>query len=123
MISRRGFIGGVAAGAGLMRGAMQGGKRPNIVFVFSDDHAYQAISCYDGRLNRTPNIDRIAHEGVRFDNALVTNSICAPSRAVVLTGKYSHLNGIIDNRQRFDGSQQTMPKLLRGAGYQTALFG
>jgi arylsulfatase A-like enzyme len=123
MIDRRRFLGTMASGGGLLRGAAQGAKRPNIIFVFSDDHAYQAISCYDGRLNQTPNIDRIAREGVRFDNALVTNSICAPSRAVVLTGKYSHLNGIIDNRQRFDGSQQTMPKLLRQAGYQTALFG
>jgi arylsulfatase A-like enzyme len=119
MITRRGFLGSVPA----LPALAQTGKRPNIVFVFSDDHAYQAISAYDGRLNRTPHIDRIAREGVRFDNALVTNSICAPSRAVVLTGKYSHLNGVIDNRQSFNGAQQTFPKLLRAAGYQTALFG
>lgn len=119
MITRRGFLGSLPA----LPALGQAGKRPNIVLVFSDDHAYQAISAYDGRLNRTPNIDRIAREGVRFDNALVTNSICAPSRAVVLTGKYSHLNGVIDNRQRFDGEQQTFPKLLKAAGYQTALFG
>jgi arylsulfatase A-like enzyme len=98
-------------------------RRPNIIFIFSDDHAYQAISAYDRRLIHTPNIDRLAREGVRFDNALVTNSICAPSRAVILTGKYSHLNGVLDNRQTFDGSQQTFPKLLRAAGYQTAIFG
>ena len=111
----------VLGGAIAAKGAQ--GKRPNILFLFSDDHAYQAISAYDGRLNRTPNIDRIGREGVRFDNCLVTNSICAPSRAVIQTGKYSHKNGLLDNRQTFDGAQQTMPKLLRAAGYKTALFG
>ncbi len=97
--------------------------KPNIIFVFTDDHAYQAISAYGSMINHTPNIDRIAREGMRFDRALVTNSICAPSRAVILTGKYSHLNGVLDNRLRFDGSQQTFPKLLQAAGYQTAIFG
>ncbi len=99
---------------------------PNILFIFSDDHAYQAISAYgDARkLNQTPNIDRLAHEGMIFNRALVPNSICGPSRACVLTGKYSHLNGFYDNnRGRFDGSQPTMPKLLQAAGYQTALIG
>ena len=67
--------------------------RPNILFIMSDDHAYQAISAYDNRLIQTPNIDRIANEGVLFTNSCVTNSICAPSRAVILTGKHSHLNG------------------------------
>jgi arylsulfatase A-like enzyme len=93
------------------------------VFIFSDDHAFQAISAYGSRLNKTPNIDRLASEGMRFDRAMVTNSICAPSRAVILTGKYSHLNGLRDNRVTFDGSQQTFPKLLRQAGYQTAIVG
>jgi len=97
--------------------------RPNIVFIFSDDHAYQAVSAYGSGLNHTPNIDRLAREGMIFHSALVTNSICAPSRAVILSGKYSHLNGVIDNRLHFDGSQQTFPKLLRGAGYQTAIVG
>lgn len=97
--------------------------KPNIIFIFTDDHAYQAISAYGSMINHTPNIDRIAREGMRFDRALVTNSICAPSRAVILTGKYSHLNGVLDNRLRFDGSQQTFPKLLQAAGYQTAMFG
>ncbi|HUF08215.1 MAG TPA: sulfatase [Rhodothermales bacterium] len=100
--------------------------RPNILFMFSDDHAFQAISAYGGRLADvapTPQIDRIAEEGIRFDRAYVTNSICAPSRAVVLTGKYSHLNGVIDNAVPFDGSQQTFPKLLRDAGYETAFIG
>jgi arylsulfatase A-like enzyme len=98
-------------------------KSPNILFIFTDDHAYQAISAYGSMINHTPQIDRLAREGMLFRNALVTNSICAPSRAVILTGKYSHLNGVIDNAVPFDGSQQTFPKLLQKAGYQTALFG
>ncbi len=98
--------------------------RPNIVFIFSDDHAYQAVSAYGHNLNQTPNIDRLAKEGVRFDRCLVPNSICGPSRATVLTGKYSHLNGFYNNtNSRFDGSQVTMPKLLKQAGYQTAIVG
>ena len=97
--------------------------RPNILFVFTDDHAYQAISAYGSMINHTPHLDRIARDGMRFDRALVTNSICAPSRAVILTGKYSHLNGVLNNRLEFDGSQQTFPKLLQAAGYQTAIFG
>ncbi len=98
-------------------------ERPNILFIMSDDHAYQAISCYDGRLNTTPHIDRLAKGGVRFERSYCTNSICAPCRAVLLTGAYSHVNGVVDNAVRFDGSQITFPKLLREAGYQTALFG
>ncbi len=96
---------------------------PNIIFIMSDDHAYQAISCYDSSLNQTPNIDRLAKEGVRFTNSFCTNSICGPSRAVMLTGKYSHINGQIDNHVTFDGSQQTFPKLLQNSGYQTAMIG
>lgn len=96
---------------------------PNILFVFADDHAYQAISAYGSRINRTPNLDRLGESGMIFDRALVTNSICAPSRAVILTGMYSHLNGVLDNRLEFDGSQQTFPKLLQAAGYQTAMIG
>jgi arylsulfatase A-like enzyme len=96
---------------------------PNIIFIMSDDHAAQAISAYGSKINKTPNIDRIANEGIRFDNCFCTNGICAPSRAVILTGKHSHLNGIIDNRKEFDGSQQTFPKLLQQAGYQTAMIG
>ncbi len=98
-------------------------KRPNIVFIMSDDHAYQAISAYDNRLIHTPHIDRIANEGMLFANASVTNSICAPSRAVILTGKHSHLNGKIDNRSPFDTTNVTFPQLLQKAGYQTAMFG
>lgn len=98
-------------------------ERPNIVFIMSDDHAYQAISAYSDRLMQTPNIDRIANEGMLFTNACVTNSICAPSRAVILTGKHSHLNGKIDNHSPFDTSNMTFPQLLHDAGYQTAMFG
>ena len=97
--------------------------RPNIVFIMSDDHAYQAISAYDDKLIQTPHIDRIANEGMLFTNASVTNSICAPSRAVILTGKHSHINGKIDNRSPFDTTNVTFPQLLQKAGYETAMFG
>ncbi|MDP3002693.1 MAG: sulfatase-like hydrolase/transferase, partial [Bacteroidales bacterium] len=102
--------------------------RPNIVYIMSDDHAYQAISAYGGPLKDyapTPNIDRIANNGIRFNRCLVTNSISGPSRAVILTGKYSHLNGFTRNEGQapFDGSQQTFPKLLQAAGYNTAMIG
>jgi len=96
---------------------------PNILFIMSDDHAEQAISAYGSKMIETPHIDRIAKEGILFKNSFVTNSICAPSRAVLLTGKYSHLNGLRDNRDQFDGSQQTFPKLLQKAGYQTSVIG
>ena len=72
-------------------------NQPNILFIFSDDHAYQAVSAYGSGLNKTPNIDRLATEGVRFDRCYVTNSICGPSRACILTGKYSHKNGFCTN--------------------------
>ena len=122
MIDRRTFLGSLMAAAA-SRMPAQTKRPPNILFMFSDDHAFQAISAYGHGLNQTPNIDRIAHEGVRFDQCLVTNSLCAPSRAVVLTGKYSHINGLKDNRDVFDGSQPTLPKLLRTAGYQSAMIG
>lgn len=98
-------------------------KLPNIIFIMSDDHAYQAISAYGHGLNNTPNIDRLAHEGVLFQNSFVTNSICAPSRATMLTGKFSHKNGQIDNIHVFDGGQSTFPKILKNNGYNTALVG
>ncbi len=98
-------------------------KRPNILFIMSDDHAYQAISAYQNHLIETPNIDRIAREGMLFTNACVTNSICAPSRATILTGKHTHINGKIDNRMLFDTTQMTFPQLFQQAGYQTAMFG
>jgi arylsulfatase A-like enzyme len=101
-------------------------RPPNVLLIFSDDHAYQAISSYNDprHLIETPSIDRLAKEGMRFDRCIVPNSICGPSRATVLTGKYSHRNGFYNNtNSRFDGSQVTFPKLLRGAGYQTAIIG
>ncbi len=98
-------------------------KRPNIIFIMSDDHAYQAISAYSNKLIETPNIDRIANEGILFTNACVTNSICAPSRATILTGKHTHLTGKIDNRFPFDTTNVTFPQILHDAGYQTAMFG
>lgn len=98
-------------------------KKPNILFLFTDDHAVQAISAYGSRVNKTPNIDRIARNGAIFVNSFCANSICAPSRACVLTGKHSHMNGLRDNRDTFDGGQVTFPKLLQAAGYQTALIG
>ncbi len=96
---------------------------PNIIFIMSDDHAYQAISAYSDHLIQTPNIDRIASEGMLFSNACVTNSICAPSRATILTGKHCHLHGKIDNVLPFDTTQVTFPQLFQQAGYQTAMFG
>ncbi|HSI35273.1 MAG TPA: sulfatase [Tepidisphaeraceae bacterium] len=98
---------------------------PNILYIMSDDHASHAISAYGSKINKTPNLDRLAREGIRFDNAFVTNALCGPSRACLLTGKYSHLNGFPDNRNnaKFDGSQQTFNKLLGKAGYQTAVVG
>ena len=101
-------------------------QAPNIIFIMTDDHAWQAVSAYNERLAETaptPNIDRLAEEGMRFDRCLVTNSICGPSRATILTGKYGHLNGFYSNAMSFDGSQQTFPKLLQKGGYQTAIIG
>ena len=101
----------------------QPAKPMNILYIMTDDHSFQTISAYDKRYIQTPNIDRIANEGVRFTNSFVANSISGPSRACMLTGKHSHKNGFIDNAHTFDGSQQTFPKLLRKAGYQTAMIG
>ena len=98
-------------------------QKPNILFIMSDDHAYQAVSAYGYELNETPNIDRLANEGAIFTRACVTNSICAPSRAVLLTGKHSFINGKVDNVQPFDWSQDNFPKLLQANGYQTAMIG
>lgn len=98
-------------------------QRPNIIYIMSDDHDADAISAYSKKLISTPNIDRLANEGVRFNKAFVGNSICAPARATLLTGQHSHKNGIKDNRTRFDSSKTTIAHLLSGAGYQTALIG
>jgi N-acetylglucosamine-6-sulfatase len=97
--------------------------KPNVVFIFSDDHATQAISAYGSKINHTPNIDRIAKEGALFKTNFCTNSICGPSRASILTGKHSHLNGFKRNGNRFDPDQMTFPKLLQKVGYKTAVFG
>ena len=100
--------------------------KPNIVWMFSDDHAYQAIGAYGGRFekeNLTPNIDTLAKDGMVFDRAYVANSICAPSRATLLTGKHSHLNGKYDNRGGFNHDQQQFQKILQKSGYQTAMIG
>jgi arylsulfatase A-like enzyme len=115
----------LAAGTGLMTCAHteKSPKQPNIIFIMSDDHAYQAISAYGYGLNKTPNIDRLAREGVLFSRACVTNSLCAPCRATLLTGKYSHLNGKVDNRTIFDWNQPNFAKILQANGYQTALIG
>ncbi len=100
-------------------------KHPNIVFIMSDDHAYQAISAYGSDLIKTPNIDRIANEGMRFDDCFVTNSLCSPSRAVILTSMYSHLTGARDNSfsMRLDSGIVTYPMILHQSGYQTAIVG
>ncbi|MEM7010643.1 MAG: sulfatase [Verrucomicrobiota bacterium] len=100
--------------------------RPNILFIFTDDHAPHAIGAYDGWLksvNPTPNIDKLAAEGMVFENSFCTNSICGPSRAVIQTGKHSHKNGFMNNGNTFDWDQQTFPKLLQKAGYETAIYG
>ena len=135
-MNRRDFIRGAGLGlvglglsgrvGGLVAGAAASAQRPNIVWIFSDDHAYQAIGAYGGRLkklNPTPNIDALAAEGMRFDRSYVGNSICAPSRGTLLTGKHSHLHGMTANGTRFDHGQQTFPKILQKAGYQTAMIG
>ena len=98
-------------------------KRPNILFIMSDDHASHAMSCYGSRINRTPHLDRIAEGGMRFDNCFCTNSICTPSRAAILAGTYNHVNGVTTLATHMDNRLLTFPKLLQGAGYQTAIVG
>ncbi len=97
--------------------------RPNILYIMSDDHDANAISAYNQTYIKTPNIDRIAKEGIQFNRSFVGNSLCGPARATLLTGLHSHKNGFIDNNSRFDGTQMTMPKLMQQAGYQTAVIG
>ncbi|MEW2921670.1 sulfatase [Muricauda sp. ANG21] len=124
----------VLAGLLLVLACKQEGKseeevakgQPNIIFIMSDDHAFQAISAYGHELSKlapTPNIDRIAKNGALFRNNFCTNSICGPSRAVILTGKHSHINGFRMNGERFDGNQPTLPKHLKKLGYETAIIG
>ncbi len=127
-LKKLGFMAGSASAISILPscesiGQIAGRKRPNIIFIMTDDHASHALSCYGSKINQTPNLDRIAEEGMLFSNSFCTNSICAPCRAVILTGKYSHINGVIDNRKKFDGSQQTFPKLLQEVDYETAMIG
>ncbi|MCY4064318.1 MAG: sulfatase [Chloroflexi bacterium] len=98
-------------------------ERPNILFIMSDDHASHAISCYGSRINQTPNLDRIADEGMRFDNVFCTNSICTPSRAAILTGTYNHVNGVTTLSTPMDNRLPTFVKDLQASGYQTGMFG
>lgn len=98
-------------------------KPLNIIYIMTDDHTRQMMSSYDQRHIQTPNLDRIADEGVLFSNAFVANSISGPSRACLLTGKHSHKNGKLDNFTQFDGNQQTVQELLQGVGYETAMIG
>ena len=106
----------------VLAGPASAADRPNIIFIMSDDHAAHAIGAYGSRVNTTPNIDRLAREGMRFDNVFVTNSICTPSRAAILTGQYSHRNGVpVFNR--FDSSRQTVARLLQAGGYYTGMIG
>jgi arylsulfatase A-like enzyme len=105
-----------------LAGTAAAASRPNILYIMADDHAAHAISAYGSKVNKTPQIDRIAKEGMRLNNCFVTNSICTPSRASILTGKYSHINGVpVFNR--FDGSQPTLAKYLQAAGYHTGMIG
>ena len=92
-------------------------KRPNIIFIMADDHAAHAMSCYGSRINETPHLDRIADGGMRFDNCFCTNSICAPSRAAILTGQYNHVNGVETLFCTLDNQRITFPRLLQGDGY------
>ena len=116
--------GAIIAGGSLTSCQKKEQKQYNIVYIMTDDHSFQTMSCYDGRYTETPNLDRIAGEGVRFTNSFVANSLSGPSRACMITGKHSCANGFYDNTNCvFDASQQTFPKLLQGAGYQTAVIG
>ena len=115
---------GIPAPATPQRATGEEAVRPNIIYIMTDDHTAQMMSCYDTRFVETPNLDRIARDGVRFTQSFVANSLSGPSRACMITGKHSHKNGFTNNEYGiFDGSQQTMPKLLRAAGYETALIG
>jgi len=97
--------------------------RPNILFIMTDDHAAHALSCYGSRINTTPNLDRIANEGMRFNNCFCTNSLCEPSRAAILTGTYNHVNGVTTIGAHIDNRQENVAKVLQRNGYQTAVIG
>jgi arylsulfatase A-like enzyme len=118
--NRREFLGLLGA-AGAAMGA--GRERPNIIYMMADDHAAHAISAYGSRINSTPNIDRIATGGMRMTNCFCTNSICTPSRAAILTGQYSHKNGVYTLADRLDPNRNTVAKELQKLDYQTAMIG
>src|SRR5215475_3098935 len=117
--TRRQFL--VAFGAAVA--APGAGERPNILYIMADDHASHAISAYGSQINRTPNLDRIASGGVRLTNCFCTNSICTPSRAAILTGQYSHRNGVYTLNDQIDPKRNNVAKELQRAGYQTAMIG
>src|SRR5699024_6433180 len=98
-------------------------KQPNIVFIMSDDHATHAMSCYGSKINEKPNLDRIANDGMRFNNCFSTNSICAPSREAIMTGQYKHMNGVKTLGDGFDGRKPNVQKIMQDNGYQTAIIG
>jgi len=122
MITRRQLLGSAPA-------FLAAAKRPNILYVMTDDHVPRAMSCYGSTILRTPNFDHLAEEGCRFDNAFCTNSLCAPARASVLTGTYSHINGVIGNSEgadaieHIDAKLPMYPQVLRANGYRTAVIG
>src|ERR1043165_7692297 len=120
LYTRRQFAGAVGA-AVAARGLRAAGGPPNILYIMADDHAAHAISAYGSRINRTPNIDRIASGGVRFTNCFCTNSICTPGRAAILTGQYGHKSGVYSLEEPLDPKRDNVPKELQAAGYQTAM--
>ncbi len=128
-VNRRDFVkilpGSVAAMANwrAVAAAADKGKQPNILYIMADDHSANAISAYGSRINRTPNIDRLAEGGMRFDNCFCTNSICTPSRAAILTGQYSHINGVKTLADKIDPAHENVAKDLQAVGYQTAMVG
>jgi arylsulfatase A-like enzyme len=122
VLTRRDLL-AVAAASATRLATAAGRPQPNILYIMADDHAAHAISAYGSRINRTPNIDRIAAGGVRFSNCFCTNSICTPSRAAILTGQYSHKNGVYTLNDRLDPNRDHVAKELQKAGYQTAMIG
>jgi arylsulfatase A-like enzyme len=129
VVNRRDFVKTLPAGMAAianwkaLAAAADTGKRPNIIYMMADDHAANAISAYGSHVNKTPNIDRLAEAGMRFDNCFCTNSICTPSRAAILTGQYSHINGVKTLADKIDPQHENVAKDLQATGYQTAMIG
>lgn len=117
------FLSALVSASALAKVEPSKDKKLNIIFIMTDDHTTQALSAYDKRFISTPNLDRLANEGIKFNNCFVTNAVCGPSRATILTGKYNHINGLTDNAKVFDSTQVIYPQLLKKAGYQTAMIG